>query len=268
MDVITTADQYVEVENYRRQAAAKSDMDRTELAKEKSGVFTGAFAINPANGESIPIWIADYVLMSYGTGAIMAVPAHDERDFEFAEKYDLDIVEVVADPSDTPALLLKAYRWLGESERRREAGDVEGYIKVALILNAAMDVTSFLEDKEEHEGDSLWAEVDIFEDKDGPDTGVAISFLDDEFAEILPVYFEQDPDTEILILSFVNQTNMITMKTMRIISKRVAIPSRWRRTRRRTTRMKICRRLPFAVMGSLSIRARFQASPREMPKES
>ena len=202
VDSITTADQFVEVESYRRQAAAKSDMDRTELAKEKSGVFTGAFAINPANGDSIPIWIADYVLMSYGTGAIMAVPAHDERDFEFAEKYDLDIVEVVADPADTPALLLQAYKWLGEWERRREAGDVEGFIKVALILNAAVDVTSFLEDREEHEGDHLWAEIEIFEDKDGPDMGVAISFIDDDFADILPVYFEQDPDTEVLILSF------------------------------------------------------------------
>lgn len=202
VDSITTADQFVEVEAYRRQASAKSDMDRTELAKEKTGVFTGAFAINPANGESIPIWIADYVLMSYGTGAIMAVPAHDERDYEFAEKYDLDIIEVVADPSDTPGLLLQAYRWLGEWERRREKGEVEGYIKVALILNAAVDVASFLEDRDEHEGDSLWAEVDIFEDKDGPDMGVAISFIEDDFSDVLPIYFEQDPDTEVLILSF------------------------------------------------------------------
>ena len=65
---------------------SKSDLERTELAKEKTGVFTGAYAINPVNGEKIPIWIADYVLASYGTGAIMAVPAHDERDFEFAQE--------------------------------------------------------------------------------------------------------------------------------------------------------------------------------------
>ena len=71
-------------------------MERTELAKEKSGVFTGAYAINPVNGEKIPIWIADYVLASYGTGAIMAVPAHDTRDFEFATKFNLPIVQVVA----------------------------------------------------------------------------------------------------------------------------------------------------------------------------
>ncbi|RIK78816.1 MAG: leucine--tRNA ligase [Planctomycetota bacterium] len=83
------------VEAYRQRAAAKSDLDRTELAKEKTGVFTGSFAINPVNGEAIPIWIADYVLISYGAGAIMAVPAHDERDFEFAQKYNIPIRAVV-----------------------------------------------------------------------------------------------------------------------------------------------------------------------------
>ncbi len=77
------------------QVAKKSDLERTELAKEKTGVFTGAYAINPVNGEKIPIWIADYVLASYGTGAIMAVPAHDTRDFEFATKFNLPIVQVV-----------------------------------------------------------------------------------------------------------------------------------------------------------------------------
>ena len=80
---------------YRAFAAGKSDLERTELAKEKSGIFTGAYAINPVNGEKIPIWIADYVLASYGTGAIMAVPAHDERDFEFAKKFNLKIKPVV-----------------------------------------------------------------------------------------------------------------------------------------------------------------------------
>ena len=80
---------------YREDVAKKSDLERTELAKEKSGVFTGAFAINPVNGEKIPIWIADYVLASYGTGAIMAVPGHDQRDFEFAVKFSLPIIPVV-----------------------------------------------------------------------------------------------------------------------------------------------------------------------------
>ena len=71
-------------------------LERTDLADEKTGVFTGAYAINPASGEKMPIWIADYVLVSYGTGAIMAVPAHDDRDYEFAVKFDLPIIEVVA----------------------------------------------------------------------------------------------------------------------------------------------------------------------------
>src|SRR5262249_12516263 len=78
--------------------AKKSDLERTELAKEKTGVFIGAYAINPANGQKIPIWTADYVLASYGTGAIMAVPAHDERDFDFAQKFNLPVVQVVQPP--------------------------------------------------------------------------------------------------------------------------------------------------------------------------
>jgi len=96
VDEIVTEEQCEAVENYREHTARKSDLERTELAKEKSGVFTGAYAINPVNGEKIPIWIADYVLASYGTGAIMAVPAHDERDFEFAKKFKLQIRPVVA----------------------------------------------------------------------------------------------------------------------------------------------------------------------------
>lgn len=91
------------VEAYREQAARKSDLDRTELSKEKTGVFTGSYAINPVNGELIPIWIADYVLATYGTGAIMAVPAHDTRDFEFAKQYNLPIIPVV-DPGDRPGV--------------------------------------------------------------------------------------------------------------------------------------------------------------------
>jgi leucyl-tRNA synthetase len=87
-----------EIVNYRIEAAKKSDLERTELAKEKTGVFTGAYAINPVNDEKIPIWISDYVLASYGTGAIMAVPAHDTRDFEFATKFSLPIVQVVQPP--------------------------------------------------------------------------------------------------------------------------------------------------------------------------
>ncbi len=96
VEKITTAEQKEAVETYLDQIKSKSDLERTDLAKDKTGVFTGAYAINPVNGERMPIWIADYVLMSYGTGAIMAVPAHDERDYEFAVKFELPIKEVVA----------------------------------------------------------------------------------------------------------------------------------------------------------------------------
>ncbi len=93
---ITTAAQKDAVDRYVAAAAMKSDLERTELAKEKTGVFTGAYALNPVNGQKIPVWISDYILISYGTGAIMAVPGHDERDFEFAKKFGLPIVQVVS----------------------------------------------------------------------------------------------------------------------------------------------------------------------------
>ncbi|MBF0845363.1 class I tRNA ligase family protein, partial [Streptococcus danieliae] len=95
VDVITSPEQAEAVADYKRQASLKSDLARTDLAKEKTGAFTGAYAINPANGKEIPIWIADYVLASYGTGAVMAVPAHDARDWEFAQVYDLPIIPVI-----------------------------------------------------------------------------------------------------------------------------------------------------------------------------
>jgi leucyl-tRNA synthetase len=96
VDAITTTERRDDVAAYRQAAARKSDLDRTDLAKTKTGVFTGGFAVNPVNGQEIPVWIADYVLMGYGTGAIMAVPGHDERDFEFARQFGLPIVRVVA----------------------------------------------------------------------------------------------------------------------------------------------------------------------------
>jgi leucyl-tRNA synthetase len=96
VETLTTPDRREAVEAYRRKVASKSDLERTDLAKEKSGEFTGAYAVNPVNGKEIPVWIADYVLMGYGTGAIMAVPAHDERDHEFATTFGLPIIEVVA----------------------------------------------------------------------------------------------------------------------------------------------------------------------------
>ena len=105
---LATPEQAEAVRAYCEKAARKSDLDRTDLAKDKTGVFTGSYAINPVNGEAIPIWVADYVLISYGTGAIMAVPAHDTRDLEFAKQFDLPIITVVD---------------LGQLPWRRQAGD-------------------------------------------------------------------------------------------------------------------------------------------------
>ena len=98
---IVSDDQRQHVDEYIEAAIAKSDVDRMDTEREKTGVPTGAHAINPVNGQKIPIWVADYVLMGYGTGAIMAVPAHDERDFAFAEKFSLPIIKVVEQPADT-----------------------------------------------------------------------------------------------------------------------------------------------------------------------
>ncbi|MEN3370251.1 MAG: leucyl-tRNA synthetase [Verrucomicrobiota bacterium] len=111
--------EWVDVEKYRDSIAAKSDLERTDLAKEKSGVFTGGFAINPVNNERIPIWIADYVLMGYGTGAIMGVPAHDTRDLEFARKFDLPIIPVVQAPG-------------------KSAEESIGYLEVGTAINSPL----------------------------------------------------------------------------------------------------------------------------------
>ena len=101
-EALTTDENKKAVNDYVKAASLKSDLDRTDLAKDKTGVFTGRYAINPVNHKKIPIWVADYVLTGYGTGAIMAVPAHDTRDFEFAEKFNLPIICIqdpdVADP--------------------------------------------------------------------------------------------------------------------------------------------------------------------------
>lgn len=115
--IMTSAQQEI-VENYQKQAAVKSDLDRTELNRQKTGVFTGAYALNPANEQLIPIWISDYVLATYGTGAIMAVPAHDERDFEFAQVHTLAIQPVV-DPLDQQEEVRQEIKqgkrcWVGE----------------------------------------------------------------------------------------------------------------------------------------------------------
>lgn len=95
VETIVSADQEASVKEYLDNVKTKSDLERTDLAKDKTGVFTGAYAINPINGKKLPVWVADYVLMTYGSGAIMAVPAHDERDYEFAKKFNLEIIPVV-----------------------------------------------------------------------------------------------------------------------------------------------------------------------------
>jgi leucyl-tRNA synthetase len=101
VDQVTTPAQKAAVEGYQKQARLKSDLERTDLAKDKTGVFTGAYAVNPVNGAKVPIWIGDYVLANYGFGAIMAVPAHDERDWAFAKTFGLPVIEVIA-PSGQP----------------------------------------------------------------------------------------------------------------------------------------------------------------------
>ncbi|MGD9645871.1 MAG: leucine--tRNA ligase [Pirellulales bacterium] len=124
---LTTPEQQPAVAAYCERAAHKSDLDRTDLAKTKTGVFTGSYAVNPVNAERVPIWIADYVLMGYGTGAIMAVPAHDERDFEFAQQFGIPIVAVVQPPSDgssshqhTPSPLVGEGGWDAEADQPGE----------------------------------------------------------------------------------------------------------------------------------------------------
>src|SRR5713226_58128 len=125
VDVITTRANRATVEAYRAETARKSDLERTEIAKKKTGVFTGAHAINPVNGESIPIWIADYVLISYGTGAIMAVPAHDQRDFEFAKQFKIP-VRVVIQPPESWLQTTNVFKVVQEMGRALDVGFQEG----------------------------------------------------------------------------------------------------------------------------------------------
>jgi leucyl-tRNA synthetase len=127
-----------EIAAYVSSASLKSDLERTELSKEKTGVFTGSYAVNPASGRRMPIWIADYVLAHYGTGAIMAVPGHDQRDFEFATRYDLDIVQVVG-PADISE---HAFEDDGTS-MNSESGDLS--LNGLSTVNARREVTAWLE---------------------------------------------------------------------------------------------------------------------------
>ena len=146
VEKITTAEQKNAVSAYLEATAKKSDLERTDLAKEKTGVFTGAYAINPVNDQKIPIWIADYVLISYGTGAIMAVPAHDERDWDFAKIYNLPIIQVVsdtcpeganADSNITPEQCTTANGWAINS----------GFLNGRSTPEAIKAITQWLEEK-------------------------------------------------------------------------------------------------------------------------
>lgn len=141
---ITTDEQLEIVTTYREQAQKLTEIDRETADREKTGVFTGAYAINPVNEARIPIWIADYVLMTYGSGAIMAVPAHDERDFEFAKKYDLEIIEVIRMPGreDSDGELEEAYTSKYEGHLVN-SGALDG----TPVAEAVQKVTAWLEEK-------------------------------------------------------------------------------------------------------------------------
>ncbi len=135
---VVTKDYKKEVEQYQQESAKKSDLQRTDLAKEKTGVFTGAYAINPVNQKKIQIWIADYVLMGYGTGAIMAVPAHDERDYEFAKRFKLPIVPVILRPQAEES------RERGTEILRSAQDDIEGvFTGIGICVNSKTPDNSF-----------------------------------------------------------------------------------------------------------------------------
>ena len=128
---LTTAEQKDAVDAYVEQAAKKSDLERTDLAKNKTGVFTGSYAVNPVNGAKIPVWISDYILISYGTGAVMAVPAHDERDWDFAKAFNLPVIKTVASKEEIAALgdgdEAKGATLLREAGQQALAGDSSAY---------------------------------------------------------------------------------------------------------------------------------------------
>ncbi len=148
VDKITSPVQREAVEAYKAQSARQSDIEREAVDKEKTGVFTGGYAINPVNNERIPIWIADYVLMSYGTGAIMAVPAHDERDFAFAKKYDLPIVEVIRPEGQVEASELK-----------------EAYIGAGVMVNSGPFNGTEVNDQKGRKNPGIRAVIDWLEQK-------------------------------------------------------------------------------------------------------
>ena len=161
VEKITTLEQQEQVHDYVHQAIRQTDIQRESAEKEKSGVFTGGYAINPVNGERIPIWIADYVLMTYGTGAIMAVPAHDERDFEFALKYGLPILPVI----DRPDGLTKSFAPIGTMDDGFEEALQDlgiPFVKSEDGLNITIpldNVERYIELAGKHQLADVWTEV-------------------------------------------------------------------------------------------------------------
>jgi len=150
VDAVTAPDKKAEVEAYKAEAARQSDIEREATDKEKTGVFTGGYAVNPVNNERIPIWIADYVLMSYGTGAIMAVPAHDERDYEFARKFELPIIPVIQPEGEEDA---------------EKAIEEKAYIGPGKIVNSGPINGTPVNEEKGRKNPSIAAAIDWIEEK-------------------------------------------------------------------------------------------------------
>ena len=197
VEKLTTPEQKAAVDAYVKLAALKSDLDRTDLAKDKSGVFTGSYAINPVNGEQVPVWIADYVLISYGTGAIMAVPAHDERDWEFAKKFNIEIRVVVApvnaeDGTREPAEVFTEKGVAVNSGKYDGTPTDEFKAKIAAELAAAglgseavnFKLRDWLFSRQRYWGEPfpIWHELDA----DGNETGLMRVDAADELPVVLP----------------------------------------------------------------------------------
>ena len=136
VEKVTTDEYRTAVRAYQDEASKATEIERQSTVREKTGVFTGAYCVNPLNQEKVPIWIADYVLASYGTGAIMAVPAHDDRDHEFAKLYDLEIIDVVAPPSELEVENKTCFTGEGTSINSPSTGDNE-YTITGLETTAA-----------------------------------------------------------------------------------------------------------------------------------
>jgi leucyl-tRNA synthetase len=199
VDRLTTPEQKEAVAAYVKQASLKSDLDRTELAKTKTGVFTGSYAINPANGNETPIWVADYVLISYGTGAIMAVPGQDERDWEFAEVFDLPIIRTVQPPDDFegkayvgdgPAInseFLNGLHIADAKAKTLEFLDNEGTGKTAVNYR----LRDWLFSRQRYWGEPfpIWHELDA----DGNETGLMRVDSAEELPVVLPEMDEFKP---------------------------------------------------------------------------